>query len=479
MTGKRIGLIAILALLSIVSMVSIHSWLSSQEDAQLLNNVFARQLSGLWAGVNQQSIELINDYITNFDSNRAKNQDGSLKAIYQYKNESFTLISGEYVEQDSWIQQALQAWKSNAVKSDLFFVFESEKWLILGKKSENRLLVLSNPAFIRYDFFPMIRLLNNDYIQYEVIERSKTGLKTILSEGEIIADLPYIEREFWFSPSLNIRMQMESEQIQTLSAQRSFRSWLVIGLIVLVLGITFGLLFRFWKKEQHITQLKTDFVANVSHELKTPLALIRMNAETLSLGRVPTEEKRQHYLRVIEQEAERLGHLINNVLNFSKLESGKKEFQTEMVSVNDVLAQVEDSYRSYVERLGFSFDVQLPETQLYITSNKNDMIEILLNLLDNAVKYSLDKKHIQIDAAKELSTVRISVKDSGMGIPREWQQSIFEPFVRIENSLTQKTKGTGLGLSLVKRMVSAYHGTIQVESEPENGTTIILNFPLA
>src|SRR5690606_15735233 len=113
-------------------------------------------------------------------------------------------------------------------------------------------------------------------------------------------------------------------------------------LIALVLGITFLVLFRFWKKEQQITQLKTDFVANVSHELKTPLALIRMNAETLSMGRIPTEEKRQHYLRVIEQEAERLGHLINNVLNFSKLESGKKEFRSEQVSVREVLTQVED-----------------------------------------------------------------------------------------------------------------------------------------
>ncbi len=480
MRGKTIGILVFSAVFMVFSMMSLHTWLTSREDAELLKNVYSKQLSLLLAGINKQSVELVNDYFDDFEAIRARSASGPLKALYQFENNRLRLVSGEQSDQqEKWLSIWLELEKSASITSDVFFLDKTERLLVLGKKSSHSVLVLELHAFIRNDIIPMIQLLSDENIRFRLSEYREDDERELFSSGLIDTSYSLVQQEVWFLPDLQLTVQMQSESLQNLTRTREIRSWLMVSLLIVIIGFTVIIVMRAWKKEQHMAQLKTDFVANVSHELITPLALIRMNAETLSLGRIPTEEKRQHYLRVIEQEAERLGHLINNVLNFSKMDAGKKEFKAERISIQDVVMTVEDTYRLYVERLGFVFEVIYPKHDCFIMANKNDLMEVLLNLMDNAVKYSPDKKCIQIRVQEEFTFISLTVQDKGLGIPKSWQKSIFEPFVRVENSLTQKTKGTGLGLSLVKKMVEAYGGTILLESEPEQGTSITLTFPKA
>jgi signal transduction histidine kinase len=251
----------------------------------------------------------------------------------------------------------------------------------------------------------------------------------------------------------------------------------LILLIDLMLAAGLFLVYKNVKRELHLSRLKSDFVANVSHELKTPLALIRLFAETLEMGRVPGEEKARQYYRVINKESQRLTQLINNILDFSRIEAGRKEYRFARADVGRIVHDVLESYRFPIEQQGFTLETEVAEDLPAVEVDKEAVSQALLNLLNNAIKYSPEEKYLKVTARADNGHVAVAVTDRGIGIPKGDHKRIFEKFFRGENSLVHETKGSGLGLSLVRHIAEAHGGSVEVESSPGKGSTFTLLLP--
>jgi signal transduction histidine kinase len=202
-----------------------------------------------------------------------------------------------------------------------------------------------------------------------------------------------------------------------------------------------------------------------------------MFGETLESGMVQDEAKRGEFYRIIRSESERLTRLINNVLDFSKMEAGVKRYDFQEVEVGGVVRKVLDAYRLEIRDLGFTIDCVLPSTPITALVDQDAVCEALLNLLDNAAKYSEENKHIVVSMETSGAWMRISVSDRGVGIPHAELKSIFAKFYRSRTQKTREIPGSGLGLSLVKHIAEAHGGRVEVESEEGQGSKFTLLIP--
>jgi signal transduction histidine kinase len=248
---------------------------------------------------------------------------------------------------------------------------------------------------------------------------------------------------------------------------------------LLLLMIAAGLVatYRLMRRESEIARLKSDFVANVSHDLKTPLALIRMFAETLEMDRVPDERRRREYYGVLTRESERLSRLIDNVLDFSRIESGRQRYEITAGPVEPIVHEVVESFRHPLDQQGFTVDVAIEPDLPDVPLDGDAMKQALANLVDNAMKYSGDRRHIRVAARRDGGGVAVEVADEGIGIPVSERERIFEKFYRIGRSETQGRRGSGVGLALVKHIVEAHGGRVTVDGRPGEGTRFTLHLP--
>jgi signal transduction histidine kinase len=256
-----------------------------------------------------------------------------------------------------------------------------------------------------------------------------------------------------------------------------FHFAVLAALSLLMVGGVF-LTYRNVSREMKLARLKSDFVANVSHELRTPLALIRLYAETLELGRLTAKEKYQDYFRIIREESERLTALINNILDFSRIEAGRKEYEFKKTNLPDLVCSTLDSYRFQIEQNGFAFEEHISRDIPPVNVDREAIARSLLNLVNNALKYSKDQKFIGVSLYRSNTCVKLEVCDHGIGIPPGEQEKIFEKFYRCGDPLVHNIKGSGLGLSLVRHIVRAHGGDVQVESVLEKGSKFTIALPL-
>ena len=253
------------------------------------------------------------------------------------------------------------------------------------------------------------------------------------------------------------------------------------GVTLLVLVFLLGgiaLMLRATDREARLAQAKSNFVSNVSHELKTPLSLLSLFAEILELGRIPNEEKRTEYYRIIRHETLRLNKMIDNILDFSKIEAGRKTYVFAHDDIAEVIEQVLSSYRYQIVNSGFDVQTNIQPDLPPVSIDRDAMAQAISNLVDNAIKYSRDVKVLSITTEKRGSDLSIEVADRGIGIPRAEQAKVFEKFYRVGNGLVHDVKGTGLGLSLVKHIIEAHRGTISVASDDGKGTRFTILLPL-
>jgi signal transduction histidine kinase len=208
----------------------------------------------------------------------------------------------------------------------------------------------------------------------------------------------------------------------------------------------------------------------VSHELRTPLTAIRMYAEMLEKNWVKTEDKRQHYYTNVRQESERLSRLIDNVLDFSRIQRKKKQYHFELGDLNACIQQVVEMMTPFAAQNDFSLNTDLADLTSQ-TFDKDAITQIVVNLVDNAIKYAKDSqdKTICIRTLTRDQHTILEVEDHGPGIPHTQQRHIFDPFYRTENESTRQTQGTGLGLALVKRFTEAHQGTIEILNAQPTG----------
>jgi signal transduction histidine kinase len=256
-------------------------------------------------------------------------------------------------------------------------------------------------------------------------------------------------------------------------------SFLVLGGLSLLLAAGLVFTYRGVNKEIELAKVKSDFVSNVSHELRTPLALIRLYAETLELGRVTNIDKQHEYYCTIRKESERLTALINNILDFSRIEAGRKEYDFRATNLPELVRTTLESYRYQIEHQGFKFEEHIAENIPPVLVDREAIARSLLNLVNNAIKYSADSdRYLAVNLDRSNGSVKLEVVDHGIGIPRDEQSRIFEKFYRVCDPLVHNTKGTGLGLCLVKHIAHAHGGEVSVESAPGKGSKFSLILPV-
>jgi signal transduction histidine kinase len=255
----------------------------------------------------------------------------------------------------------------------------------------------------------------------------------------------------------------------------------VISLLVLAIATGSWLIVTDLNRQLTLARQKTDFVSNVSHELKTPLTSIRMFSELLAEGRVSDPVKERSYLSIITAETARLSRLINNVLDFARIERGEKKYHFQTCDLNTLLRNTTETYRPHLEANGFQFDCELPDSPLIVNGDRDALAQVIVNLLSNAEKYSDSHKEISVrldQQSNPLPHVELKVLDRGLGVPDGSEEKIFEQFYRAHDSLSSGIQGSGLGLTLARQIARAHGGEVVYEPRKGGGSCFTLRLPL-
>ncbi len=250
------------------------------------------------------------------------------------------------------------------------------------------------------------------------------------------------------------------------------------GLLLVVIAAGLVATYRLVRRETEMARLKADFVANVSHDLKTPLSLIRMFGETLEMGRVTDEAALQEYYRVITRESERLSRLIDNVLDFSRIEGGARTYDIVPTAVEPLVRETLEAFGYVLAQEGFKVEVTVPPDLPKVPMDSGAVGQALANLVDNAIKFSAERKWLGIQADIQTGYLTLTVADKGIGIPLAELEKIFQKFYRVGRSETQGRRGSGVGLALVRHVADAHGGRVTVESRPGEGSRFTLWLPL-
>jgi signal transduction histidine kinase len=277
---------------------------------------------------------------------------------------------------------------------------------------------------------------------------------------------------------LALGVKFQGTTAQAIAHRWAVNSFALLGVLSVLMIGGLVLTYRSVNKQVALARLKSDFVSNVSHELRTPLALIRLYAETLELGRITKEEKKNEYYSIIRKESERLTALINNILDFSRIEAGRKEYDFRETDIAELVRNTLDSYRFQIEQQGFALEEQIDPGIPKMKVDREAIARALVNLVNNALKYSDSEKFLGIRLYRDNALLKLEVSDRGIGIERNEQARIFEKFYRTCDPLVHNTKGSGLGLSLVRHITHAHGGQVEVESAPGRGSKFTLSLPL-
>ncbi|MDT8300693.1 MAG: ATP-binding protein [Sedimentisphaerales bacterium] len=281
-----------------------------------------------------------------------------------------------------------------------------------------------------------------------------------------------------YFPSWNVEIHFKDIDIFETTANEQKVVYLWTGLLAIAVMFAAGLLAtRVVGKQIRINKLKNDFIATVSHELKTPLASMRVLVDTLLEGSYRNQQQVTEYLQLVSKENERLTGLIDNFLTFSRMERNKQAFVMSRTSPAAIARDAAEAVKTKFSMSECKFELDIREDLPQVTADRDAMITVLVNLLDNAYKYSYDNKQIELRVSSEDSLVCFYVSDKGRGMSRRSVRKIFNRFYQADSSLSRHAEGCGLGLSIAKFIVDAHKGTISVETKPDKGSTFTVKLP--
>ena len=499
----------ILALLVSVPVIvfAVYEYSSITREEKLVAEVYETQLNSILFSINLYSEDIISTWQLKLSSQGAVKdkekltefikENPSIKFLYSYDTENNkTSIryneKGKNVEETETLINSIL--KNNSSKIDKLFGYlksgyrkaepindtlSSEITHILYASTNGQEKIISgigidSKEFINKSLKPRLQVIAQEKLVISIFNK-RTGEKVYSNfpgeKGEARND-----KMLWLLPGFEMAIKPLNTTIENIANKRKQENLIITGVLALLLSAGAIFLLRNIRKEMKLSEIKSEFVSNVSHELRTPLALINMFAETLSMGRVKTEEKKQEYYEIIGRETERLSAIVNKILNFSQMESGKRKYNFEEVDINEVVTKIYDSYKFHLKNKGFEVILKKEENLPLIFADHGAISEAVINLLDNGIKYSKDKKELNIRTGKDGKYLFVSVADSGIGISTEDKKKIFEKFFRVSSDNVHNTKGTGLGLSIVKEIAEAHDGKIEVESVPGMGSTFTLKF---
>ncbi|MCU0420823.1 MAG: HAMP domain-containing histidine kinase [Cyclobacteriaceae bacterium] len=515
---QRIALILTAVFLIPALFFSVYEISSLTQDEKMIGDIYEKQLESILFSVNQYSDDIINDWMSktqvSLDSDPAAEENTGLQNLAAL-NESLRLIFYTDTLGQSprlaihSLDSGLAARLRPAIAHTLALHQPQLNQLVRYKKSgfqKNEVLaspdtalrhyhvvcfisenanatlrtagfVVEPSAFVEDLVGPKLQKIAKDQFVLAVYEKDNAAPVYSTLSGDTVTSA-MLTKDFWVFPGYTLGIRTQGASLQHLVRQRTQNNlMLLIGLdVILVVAVV--LAFRSVKKEVQLAQNKADFVANVSHEIRTPLALISMFAETLEMGRAKSEEKKQEYYAIIRQETHRLTGIVNKILNFSQTEAGKKTLHLQPVDLAHEIKDVLRVYDFHLKSKGFVYDAQdIPPTR--VLADKDAVVEIIVNLLDNAIKYSPEEKTIELRTGQSATEGWLAVRDHGVGIARTDQKHIFDKFYRVPTGNLAKSRGTGLGLSLVRQLLTQQKGRIAVESDLGAGSTFTIFLPLA
>ena len=523
-TVRRIVVILIILILLPAAFLTINEIVSLNQNEKVIEKIYSNQLDAILYSVNQYSEDIVSNWANRVDifldevqRMNSKEIAGSVDSFYNQfpslfivfiadsiddrhievpgsdENNKFISIDYDYfnTQVHNLLQKnrdninklftykkagyrKLQPVRSDSTKGDAILLFIED-----SPKGEDKIagLVIDPKEFIYRILSPKIQEIARQEFIISVFNPAE-NFQFNSSKDFKVREVQQ-SKSLWIFPNYKIGISLVGQTIDDLVKQRATTNILLIGLLTVVLILGVWIVYRNIRKEVELAQIKSDFVSNVSHELRTPLSLISMFAETLEMGRIKTEEKKKEYYSIISQEANRLGKIVNSILNFSKMEAGKRQYNFVDSYLNDIAVNVYRSYKFHLEQKGFTFNIVKDETIPIIKLDEEAVSEAIVNLVDNAVKYSDNIKEITIRTGQENNFAFVEVEDKGIGIHEKDQKKIFDKFFRVSSGNVHNIKGSGLGLSIVKYIMDAHKGKIQLSSEVGIGSKFRLLFPLS
>lgn len=281
------------------------------------------------------------------------------------------------------------------------------------------------------------------------------------------------QREIW-----GLRTGYGSQSIPEIVSASTRPQMALMVVLAIAMGLGVFLVAGAAAREVRVAELKSNFVASVSHDLKTPLALIQLFAETLELGRVRTPERAQEYYQIINGEAKKLTRLIENILDFSRMEAGLRPYHMEPADLGEIVTRVLARMATQFSQGNFAVKTEIASALPRVLADEGATEQAIENLLANAIKYSGEARQLEVSARRAGDHVEVSVTDHGIGISRREQARIFRKFYRVQRELGGGPQGTGLGLAIVDHTMRGHGGYVRVTSEPQQGSTFTLHFPI-
>ncbi len=330
----------------------------------------------------------------------------------------------------------------------------------------------------------LLHLVGNVFPQFFGV-RSPRLYQVVDESGELVFGVPFRERgaavvELPFTETVSqwrLRVVQRDSGTQAARGRRTVIDFVLIGLALAVITSGLAILLYAMRRERKANELKSDFISNVSHELKTPLSIISMFGEMLAAGRVKTAAQATEYAEVIWRESVRLARLIDNVLDFAKIERGVDIYEFASGDVGEIVTRAVElsGHRLTAAGMTCSVDVaaELPPARV----DNNALTLAVLNLIDNAIKYASEGQRIEVGARAAGGRIMVTVRDFGPGIEADEHERIFERFYRARAVRLKPIRGSGIGLALVERIAAAHRGGVSVESAPAHGATFTLWLP--
>jgi len=506
-TLKKIAIPLLLVVFIPAVVYSVYEATSLNDTEKVIENIYKNQLDVILNSVNQYSDLFVTSWVNEVNSNFQK-KDGRLseadihevfsknKSVlqiyivtnldsangYSLKRQEATeepLVKKIIINNLSNINRLFDYIKADYRKIEpLESDINRRQFLAVllsdGEKEKVAVWELDTSRFIEEILRPIILEAAGD--EFAISCDSPSDTHNFNFEESISNKQAEVTSSLWLLPNYELGIILKGRTLGGLIAERTYTNMLVlIGMnVIIIIGVVF--IYRTIRKEIKLAQIKSDFVSNVSHELRTPLALISMFSETLEMDRVKDDQKRKEYYSIISQESNRLSRIVNSILSFSKIESGKRTYNFVIADLNQVVQKVYDTYKFHLENKSFSFEFiptkDLPDVEI----DREAVSEALINLIDNAAKYSNDIKEIIVRTIKKGNKVGVEVSDKGIGISKEDQQKIFDKFFRVSTGLVHNTKGTGLGLTIVKHVVEAHNAEMEMQSELGKGSIFRIIF---
>lgn len=505
--SNRFWILTIGTIILPVIIYAVFSVSKLKENEKVIEQIYKEQLDAIIFSINQYSTDVLTSLLEeiNVSINSNKKEVSDFESIVSYSG-----LDGLYLKPLTLDSSFKVLFETEGVKQsrlNLDSIFEVNAKLIdqldgymsagyrkvepitsgrqiqhqlfyaILKNSQNESLLLAGlidpRKYIPEILSPKLQQISNEEL---IVVFSNASDNRILYCTDSLNHEVSLFGKTWLFSDIKVGLSARNATVGDLVEERLTSNLIASGLLIFLLVTGITIIIYNVKKEEKLAQNKSNFVSNVSHELRTPLALISMFAETLSLKRVTSEEQKEEYIDIIFRETSRLTSMVNRILNFSRIEANERKYQFAPFELKELIETLIGDYSYHLKQEGFEYQIHLPEERVEIVGDKEAIYEAIVNLLDNAVKYSSERKEITIKLAHQKDQTSVEVSDLGKGIPSDKYHDIFEKFYRVTDGDLYTVKGTGLGLSIVKHIMDAHHGKIEVTSELSQGSTFKLTF---